>query len=93
MAPTTPPKNTQHFEHDTIKRARVFDAFDSKENTTSVREIARLPQINITPSTARTWLKKREILGDQAIRRTRKTSSRLGRKPKVSASDLQYLTN
>jgi hypothetical protein len=93
MAPTTPPKNTQRSEHDTIKRAHFFDAFDSKENATSVGEIARLPQINIAPSTARTWLKKREILGDQAIRRTRKTSSRLGRKPKVSASDLQYLTN
>jgi hypothetical protein len=93
MAPSTPPKSPKWREYDTIKRSRFFDAFDSKENSTSLGEIARLPEINIPPSTARTWLKKREILGDQARRRTRKTSSRLGRKSKVSAADLKKLTN
>jgi hypothetical protein len=83
IAPSTPPESPQWREYDTIKRSRFFDAFDSKENSTSLGEIARLLEISIPPSTARTWLKKREILGDQARRRTRKTSSKLERKSKV----------
>ncbi|KAF1988676.1 hypothetical protein K402DRAFT_391902, partial [Aulographum hederae CBS 113979] len=93
MDPSTPPHSPQWREHDTIKRARFFDAYDNKENATSLGEICRQPDIDLPPSTARTWLKKRELLGDQALRRTRKINSRLGRKSKVSASDLEKITN
>jgi hypothetical protein len=64
MAPTTPPQSPKWREHNTVKRCRFFDAYDFKENATSLGEICRIPEINIPPSTARTWLKKRENLGD-----------------------------
>ncbi|OCK73366.1 hypothetical protein K432DRAFT_3676 [Lepidopterella palustris CBS 459.81] len=93
MPPSTPPSSLKCREHDTIKRCRFFDAYNAKENAMSLGEIARLPEINIPPLIARTWLKKREIPGDQARRRTRKTSSRLRRKSKVSILDLKGLIN
>jgi hypothetical protein len=93
MAPTTPQKKPIRRKYDTIKRSRFFDAFDSKEDDQSLREIARLPEINIPPSTARTWLAKREHIGSLAVRRTRKNSSTLGRKPLVSTADLTQIIN
>jgi hypothetical protein len=93
MAPSTPPQSPKFHEYDTIKRSRFFDAYDSKENDGSLSKLCKTLDFNLPPSTARTWLKKREILGDQARRRTRKISSRLGRKSKVSASDIDKLTN
>ena len=57
MAPTTPKKRdikTDRREYDTIKRNRFFDTFDSKQNDQTIGDIARLPAINIPPSTART---------------------------------------
>jgi hypothetical protein len=93
MATTTPPTSPKRHEYDTIKRTRFFNAFDSKENGQGVGSIAKLPDIDIPPSTARLWLKQRDILGDAAFRSQRKTSSRLGRKSKVSESDVDRLLN
>jgi hypothetical protein len=93
MAPSTPEKKPKRHEYDTIKRCRFFDAFDSKKKEQGVGAIAHLPGINIPASTARLWLKQREDLGKIAVRSTRKISSTLGRKSKVSAEDLKRLTD
>ena len=63
MAPTTPKKRipkTGRREYDTIKRNRFFSAFDSASDGTTPGDIARRPDIDIPPSTARTWLAKRD---------------------------------
>jgi len=96
MAPNTPKKRdskTPRREWDTIKRNRFFDAFDSAPKGATPGEIAHLPGINIPSSTARGWLSKREQIGQAAIRRTRRTSSILGRNSLVSAADLAQITN
>ena len=92
MAPTTPQKPYKRHEYDTTKRTRFFHAFNNKENEQGVGTIAHLPSIDIPTSTARLWIKQRDKLGDLALRSQRKTSSTLGRPPKVSASDLKRLT-
>lgn len=51
------------------------------------------PNIHVPPSTARTWLRKREILGSPALRRTRKIAARSGPKSVVSASVLETITD
>jgi hypothetical protein len=93
MKPTTPPQSPKRAEYNTITRTRFFDAFDLKLNTESLRQIARRPDINIPPSTARTWLAKREKIGSPARRRTRRRSSILGRKSLVSVSVLETITD
>jgi hypothetical protein len=93
MAPSTPKRKTKRREYDTIQRTRFFDAFDSKQIDQGVGAIAHRSDINIPASTARLWLKEREQHGDLARRSRRKTSSILGRKSKVSAADLERITN
>ena len=80
-------------EYNTIKRNRFFSVFDSASDSTTPGDIARRPDIDIPPSTARTWLAKRDQLGYIAHRRTRNTSSTLGRPPLVSAADLAKITD
>ena len=75
-------------EYDTIRRSRFFDAYDNPQSITSFNQLCKRPDINIPPSTGRTWLKQRNIQGNAATRRTRKQSTRLGRKSKVPASVL-----
>jgi hypothetical protein len=72
---------------------RFFDAWDSKEKAVGVAQICRKLDFGLAPSTARKWLRQRDIQGSPAARRTRKQSSRLGRPAKVSAADLKRLTN
>jgi hypothetical protein len=93
MPPSTPPRKTARREYDTIKRGRFFNAFDSKAPSTSLGEICRRPEIDIPPSTARTWIRTREILGSPALRRTRRIAAIPGPKPLVSASDLETITD
>ncbi|OCK72805.1 hypothetical protein K432DRAFT_411468 [Lepidopterella palustris CBS 459.81] len=52
MPPLTPPSSSKYREHNTIKRCRFFNVYNTKENTTFLGEIARLPEINIPPLTA-----------------------------------------
>jgi len=93
MAPSTPIKQAKRREWSTIRRVRFFDAFDSKEKEQGVSLIADLPTIEIPYSTARLWLRQRDNIGLKALRSTRKTSSILGRRAKVSAADLTRLTD
>jgi hypothetical protein len=93
IAPTTPPTSPKGREYNTIKRARFFYAYDNKNDIVSLKEIASRPNINIPRSTARTWLKKRDMLRDLTIRRIRRTGNTLGRKSKVSTLDLKYYIN
>jgi hypothetical protein len=93
MTPSTPSKCYKGQEYTTTKRCRFFDAWDSKESDVGVGQICRKLDFNLPPSTARYWLRQRDIQGSQAARRTRKQSTRMGRPSKVSASDLQRLTN
>jgi hypothetical protein len=93
MATSTPCNSPKRQEFDTTKRARFFNAFDSKENDVGLPKLCKTLDYNLPPSTARYWLKQRDIQGSPAIRRTRKQASRLGRKSKVSASDINKLIN
>jgi hypothetical protein len=91
MAPATPKRKTKRREYNTIKRTRFFDAFDSRNPGQGVGQIAKLPKINIPPSTARLWIKERDKLGNLALRSQRNRSSILGRRTKVSEQDLEHL--
>ena len=93
MSTQTPLNSPKRQEYDTTRRARFFDAWDAKENDVGVGQICRKLDFNLPPSTARGWLKKRDIQGSLAIRRTRKQSSKLEQPAKVSAADLKRLTN
>jgi hypothetical protein len=53
MAPSTPPSSPKRHEFDTTKRARFFDAWDSKEKSDSVAYTCRKLDFNLPPSTAR----------------------------------------
>ena len=89
--PHTPPRSSERREYDTIRKCWFYNTFDSKQKGDSLRQICKKPDINIPPSTGRRWLTERDILGSKALRRTRKTSKRLGRKYKVSAATLAPL--
>ena len=89
--PHTPERELKRREYNTIKKSRFFDAFDHKAKDDSLAQICKRPDINIPPSTARTWLRKREIIGSPAYRRTRKISARLGRKYIVPTAVLDDL--
>jgi hypothetical protein len=93
MATSTPSNSPKRQEYDTTKRARFFNAFDSKENDVGLAKVCKTLDFKLPPSTARRWIKERDIQRSPAIRRTRKQASRLGRKSKVSASDIDKLTN
>ncbi|KAG9244089.1 hypothetical protein BJ878DRAFT_86711 [Calycina marina] len=93
MATPTTPKSPKRSEYDTIKLARFFDAFGSKENDTSIGQIHQSLDFTLPPGTARGWLSKRDLLGSPAFRDSRKLASRLGRKTKVSASDIAKVRN
>lgn len=80
-------------EYDTVTRTHFFDAWDARTPSRGVRHITHLPNVGITTPTGRSWLKLREEIGSKAYRSQRKTSSRLGRPPKVSALDLARLTD
>ncbi len=89
--PHTPPRAIKRKEYDTLKKTRFFSAFDNKKSEDSLAGICKQPDINVPPSTARTWLRKRQLIGSPAFRRTRKLSSRLGRRFTVSESALDEL--
>ena len=89
--PRTPSPEPNRREYDTIRKCRFYDAFDSRKKSDSLRQICKNPRINIPPSTARRWLRERDILGSKASRRTRKISRRLGRKYKVAEATLAPL--
>jgi DDE superfamily endonuclease len=86
--PHTPIKPIRH-EADTTKRARFFYALQNQKKGQSFNELCAQSGINIPPSTGRYWRRQYEELGDLALRRTRRQSSRLGQPPKVLDADLK----
>lgn len=93
MAPSTPTKVRKRTEYDTVKRMRFFDAWSRKRPGTGVASVAHRPEINIPTSTARYWLKHRDILGIAALRSTIRRGSTYGPKPTVSADVLTTITD
>jgi hypothetical protein len=91
MAPLTPQSKAKRHEYDTTRRVHFFDVYDKKLPSTSLTSICRRPDINIPPATARRWLTQRDILGSPALRRTRRTSQKLGRDFIISESTLDRL--
>ncbi len=88
--PVTPPNQSPvRTEADIIKRARFFEAWDSRPPNQSIRAFAKLHGFSF--STTRYWVRQRQSLGSLAYRRTRKRSTRLGRKRKISDKDINKL--
>ena len=88
--PTTPNRAIKRKEADTIQKTRFFEAFDSRTcSKESLRSLAA--KFDITFQTACNWLKKRQIQGSPAYRRSRKLSKRLGRRPKLTNDQIQHL--
>lgn len=78
-------------EYTTPQRARFFYIYDQANKSRSFGAICRDSRVNIPQSTARTWLKKRDELGPNAVRRTRRHSNKLGRPPQLSEATLDHL--
>jgi hypothetical protein len=99
MAPTTrrtsritpPPTSIERLEADTVKKTRFYSAYDKEISFKSLRQIAR--ESNTTDPTARRWLKQRENIGSLAYRTSRKRSSKLGRRSKVTKSICKKLVD
>jgi len=97
MAPTTrsskractPPSNLDSGEHNTIKKTRLFYAFDHRGANEKLPQVARAQRVPV--QTARDWIKQRDIIGSPAYRRTRRISKKLGRPSKISKSTIQSL--
>lgn len=93
MAPSTPIKQAKRRKWSTVRRVRFFDALKAMKKCDSLRQIARRPGIEIPDSTARLWRKAIDEKGEEALRTSRKSSSILGRRAKVSTADLDRLTD
>jgi hypothetical protein len=91
--PTTPERATKRKKADTVKKSRFFEAYDSrtraKEPIQSLESLAI--EHGISKSTAHKWLRKRQIQGSPAYRRSRKLSQRLGRRSKLTNDQIQCL--
>ncbi len=85
--------SSRNIVRSTTKRCRFFDSFDNLEEGESLRSLCRRLDFDLPPPTARRWIKQREELGDKALRRTRKLSTRLGPKKQVCEADLDGITN
>src|ERR1700749_359183 len=72
MPPSTPCNSPKRQEHDTTRRARFFEAWDSKKNGAGVGTVCQKLDFHLPPSTARDWIRQRDIQGSKALRRTRK---------------------
>jgi hypothetical protein len=86
---STPDSGLANREANTVRKTRFFNIFDSKSRDQSLRSIAR--QQKVPESTARTWLQQRRNLGSPAYRHTRKLSTVLGRKSKITKPVTQKL--
>jgi hypothetical protein len=88
MAPPRTPTKPKRREYGTVRRARFFDAYFKKQKRTSLGQICRRKGIKILTSTARTWIRKHEILGSPSIRYIRGSSKQLGRPKKLDVKQL-----
>ena len=88
--PTTPTRAIKRKKADTVKKSRFFEAYDSQtRGEDSLESLAT--KHGIAKRTAYKWLKKRQIQGSPAYRKSRKLSKRLGRQPKLTDEQLQRL--
>ena len=87
--PKTPSRSkTQRKEADTPRKNEYFGAIKTRGSKTK-KEICK--ELGILPVTARSWERKRRISGEDSARKTRRLSTRLGRKPRVSDEELGLL--
>jgi hypothetical protein len=77
--PHTPTKPKKKGEYNTSRRARFFHAYFYKRKSTSLGAICRRKDINIPTSTAISWIREYELEGSPSIRRTIRSSSKLGK--------------
>jgi hypothetical protein len=91
MATPPPPSSPKRREVDTIKRSRFFNAYNTKGKDTSLGQVCKTLDFHLLPSITRTWLRKRDFIRSNVVKRTRRLSFRLGRKSKVSAADVRRL--
>lgn len=85
ITPSPGPSEPQEF--DTLKNKRFYDAWDSPNRTKSMRVITR--ETGVSEGTGRSWKKQRKNLGSIVYRKTRKRSTKLGRRSKVTKINLQ----
>ncbi|KAG9236379.1 hypothetical protein BJ875DRAFT_230041 [Amylocarpus encephaloides] len=88
---TPPPDPSYHCPASTRKRIRFFDAFDRNRNLKSFRQICRDEGVN--HCTGLRWKRQRENIGALALRTTRGTSKKLGRRSKVTTAICKMLVN
>jgi hypothetical protein len=92
MAPRTrSQKPPREGEYDTPAKARFFDAWDGREPGETLTSIAAKKAPSY--ATAHRWLQKRNQIGSPARRRTRKLSTRLGRRSRVSKEACEMLVS
>jgi hypothetical protein len=71
--PTTPTRAIKRKEADTVNKSRFFEVYDSRtRGEDSLESLAT--KHGIAKRTAYKWLKKRQIQGSPAYRKTRKLS-------------------
>lgn len=88
---TPSPEPLANKEASTTRRTRFFDALSQNAGSKSLRRITA--ECNIHESTGRKWKKQWENMGCLAKRRTRPTSTLLGRRSKVSKSTCKMLVS
>ncbi len=87
--PATPKKpRTSRREHETLKKAQLLGAVARNKDKTlkDIYDKEKIPE-----RTARRWRKTQRELGNSAVRRARKQSTRLGRPFKLSDEQLDQL--
>ncbi|KAF1985231.1 hypothetical protein K402DRAFT_394925 [Aulographum hederae CBS 113979] len=91
--PSTPQnQRTKPHEYDTVTKSRFFHAFDHREDQSLgdvLKDITAEIGQSISRRTAWRWLDCRKQIGDQAYRRTRSQSTKLGRKRKLFDIELE----
>lgn len=75
----------------TTKRQRYFDALNREGEMKTLKRIAL--DCNLTEKKARRWRKQRALYGTQAVHRTRRLSTKLGRRSKVNAKTCRMLVD
>ena len=89
--PSTPIRSSRPGEYDTIQKGRFYNAYDTRAESLSLRDIADANAPSLT--TAHRWLQERAQLGSPALRRTRKLAKRLGPLPGVSPNTCKMLVS
>jgi hypothetical protein len=87
---TTPTKPKRR-EYSTIERTHFFDAYDEAIPITNFLKFCKQPNINVPHNTANKWLRQRRQIGQEAYRRTRNQSKKLGGPRLLNENDVHSL--